>query len=82
MGLVLAAWYILFSCGICLATALASSWVGIMEPLVVLHRHTARDLFKSKYLLWRGMLPNGHLVKASVTIYCCGIKHDPKSLYS
>ena len=82
MGLVVAALYILFSCGICLPTALSASRVGIIQPLESLHRHTAGDFSpKPKYLPWRGVSPNGHLLEGLVfmTIYCCGIKQLPDS---
>lgn len=41
MGLVVAALYILFSCGLRLLTALAALLVGIIAALLVPHTHTA-----------------------------------------
>lgn len=65
MGLVVAALYILFSRGIYLLTALVAILVGIMEAHLVPCRHTVGDLLSLKIFPWRGILANGHLLKAS-----------------
>lgn len=66
MGLVVAALYFLFSCGICLTTALAALLLGIMihgDTLGVTQTYCQRFAVL-KYLPWRGIWPNCHLLKA------------------
>lgn len=80
MGLVVAALYILFSCGICLPTALAAILVGIMETLSATETYR-RGFAKPMSSLQRNL---AKWVSAKsfnfITIYHCGIKHDQRWL--